>query len=75
MTVSLHGVEFYCTPDQLAADGSCPVSTGEDVLKLYNLDVDTFAYAMGMVGCLIIYRVIAYGLLKLKLIHWRLKRV
>ena len=75
MAVSLHGVKFYCTPDQLAADGKCPVTTGEDVLKLYNLDVDTLAYAMGMVACLILYRVIAYGLLKLKLMHWQLKKV
>jgi len=75
MTVSLRGVEFYCTSDQLAADGTCPVTTGEQVLQLYNLDVDTLAYAMGMVACLIIYRVIAYGLLKLKLMHWRLKKV
>ena len=75
MTVSLRGVVFQCKPDQLAADGTCPVNTGDDVLKLYNLDVSTTAYALGMVACLLIYRIIAYGLLKIKLMSWSLKRV
>jgi len=75
MTESLRGVTFYCTPDQLSADGTCPVTSGEQVLQLYNLDVDTTAYALGMVACLIIYRLIAYALLKLKLMRWQLKKV
>lgn len=75
LTVSLRGVIFYCTPSQLSEDGSCPINTGEEVLDLYNLNVSTMAYSLGMVGCLIIYRFIAYGLLKLKLMHWQLKKV
>lgn len=75
MTVSLRNVVFYCTPLQLSADGTCPISTGQDVLKLYNLNVNTMAYSLGMVACLIIYRVIGYGLLKLKLMHWQLKKM
>jgi len=75
MTVSLRGVTFYCTPDQLSADGTCPITTGEQVLELYNLNVSTVAYSLGMVACLIIYRLIAYLLLKLKLTHWQLKKV
>lgn len=64
---------FYCKPEQLAADGTCPVTSGEDVLKLYDLDVNTTAYVVGMVACLVIYRILAYGLLRLKLMHWRLR--
>ena len=75
MTVSLRGVTFYCTPGQLSADGTCHVTSGEQVLQLYNLDVDTTAYSLGMVACLIIYRFIAYALLKFKLMRWQLKRV
>ena len=75
MTVSLRGVVFHCTPSQLSADGTCPITSGDDVLKLYNLDVDTTAYALGMVACVIVYRLIAYGLLKLKLMQWQLKKV
>jgi hypothetical protein len=75
MTVSLRGVVFYCTPSQLSADGTCPVTSGEDVLRLYNLDVSTMAYSLGMVACVIAYRIIAYWLLKLKLTHWQLKKV
>jgi hypothetical protein len=72
---SLRGVVFKCTPSELSADGTCPVSTGEDVLKLYNLDVNTALYALGMVVCVIVYRVLAYALLKLKLTRWQLKKV
>jgi hypothetical protein len=75
LSVSLRDVEFYCTPGQLNGDGTCPITTGEDVLRLYNMDVDTTAYILGMVACLIIYRLIAYALIKLKLTHWRLKKV
>jgi hypothetical protein len=75
MTVSLRGVVFYCTPSQLSADGTCPVTSGEDVLRLYNLDVSTMAYSLGMVACVIAYRIIAYWLLKLKLTQWQLKKV
>lgn len=75
MTVSLRGIIFHCTPSQLSAGGTCPITTGEEVLELYNLNINTLAYSLGMVACLIIYRVIAYGLLKLKLMHWRLKKV
>ena len=75
MTVSLRGVVFYCTPSQLSADGTCPITSGDEVLKLYNLDVSTTTYALGMVACVIIYRFIAYGLLKLKLMQWQLKKV
>jgi hypothetical protein len=51
------------------------VSTGDDVLKLYNLDVNTTVYAIGMVVCVVVYRVLAYALLKLKLAQWQLKKV
>lgn len=74
LSVSLRGVSFHCSSSQLSADGTCPITTGEQVLSLYNLDVDTLAYILGMVACLIIYRLIAYGLLKLKLAHWQLKK-
>ena len=75
MTVSLRGMVFYCTPSQLSADGTCPITSGDDVLRLYNLDVNTMAYSLGMVACVIAYRIIAYWLLKLKLTQWQLKKV
>jgi hypothetical protein len=73
LAISLRGVEFHCTPDQLGADGACPITTGEQVLQLYNLDVSTMAYALGMLACLLIYRILAYVLLRLKLMHWKLE--
>lgn len=75
LTVSLQKVKFHCTTSQLLGDGTCPVTTGEEVLGLYNLNVNTLTYSFGMLACLIIYRLIAYGLLKLKLTSWNLRKV
>jgi hypothetical protein len=36
---SLRGRVFTCVPDQ-EVGGRCPISSGEDVLRLYDLDVD-----------------------------------
>ena len=35
---SMHGQVFHCSDAQRLANGSCPVDSGEQVLKLYNLD-------------------------------------
>ncbi|TQV92919.1 ABC transporter [Cordyceps javanica] len=37
---AMRGVEFHCTGEQTLPDGSCPITTGEQVLNLYNFDVD-----------------------------------
>ena len=72
MTVSLRGVAFKCTQSQLLPDGTCPVNTGIDVLKLYDFNMSTMTYVLGMVMCLIMYRILTYGILRLKLMHWQL---
>jgi hypothetical protein len=74
LTVSLQTVKFYCTPSQLVGNGTCPVTTGEDVLRLYDFDVNTLAYSFSMLACLVLYRMIAYGVLRLKLRFWKFKR-
>ena len=36
----LTGLELQCTDSQRRADGSCPLQTGKQALKLYDLDTD-----------------------------------
>ncbi|KAH7322700.1 pleiotropic drug resistance protein [Stachybotrys elegans] len=62
---SLRGVEFSCTnePEQRNADGSCRIQTGQDVLDLYNFDVDPNIYIAACAACVIIYRLLAWILL------------
>jgi hypothetical protein len=74
MVTSLRNVVFTCKDDQLLADGTCPITTGQQMLQLYNLDVSVVTYSLGMVACLVIYRAIAFGLLKLKLTSWQLNK-
>lgn len=68
---SLRGVEFSCTPAQELGDGRCPIETGEQVLDLYRLDVDTTTFALALLGVTIAYRLLAYLGLKIRKWQWR----
>ncbi|KAL4888982.1 P-loop containing nucleoside triphosphate hydrolase protein [Aspergillus ambiguus] len=61
---ALRNQHFYCTPAQRLADGSCPIQTGHQVLQLYNLDKNGPINVMALGVATIIYRVVAYGLVK-----------
>ncbi|KAJ5861511.1 uncharacterized protein N7529_008821 [Penicillium soppii] len=61
---SLHGQVFHCSVAQQLADGSCPIDSGEQVLRLYNLDKSGPMNVMALGVCTIVYRLIAYGFLK-----------
>jgi hypothetical protein len=67
---SLEGMTFTCTTAQQLPNGTCPVSTGEQVLQIYNLDVNAGLYLMAMGICAVAYRVLAYLLLKAKKTPW-----
>lgn len=71
---SMHGQVFHCSDAQRLADGSCPVDSGEQVLKLYNLDTSVPMNIMALGVCTIIYRVVAYAFIKAmrshKLMEW-----
>ncbi|KAM5345876.1 hypothetical protein ACJ41O_011737 [Fusarium nematophilum] len=68
---SLRGVEFTCTDAQRLADGRCPIETGQDVLELYKFDVDPVVNVGMLAVCVVVYRVLAWGLLKAMRRHWR----
>ena len=57
---------FTCEDFQQLPDGQCPVQSGEQVLKLYSLETDTTSYMAALGACVIIYRLIAYILVKMK---------
>lgn len=61
---SLRNQRFHCTPTQQLADGSCPITSGKQVLQLYNLDKNGPMNIMALGVCTVIYRLVAYALLK-----------
>lgn len=67
---SLRSIEFTCTDYQRLPDGRCIIETGKDVLKLYNLDTNPAMNIMALGLCTIVYRVLAYILLKVMKTHW-----
>jgi ABC-type multidrug transport system ATPase subunit len=70
---SLRGVEFTCNNSQRLPNGECPIQTGQDVLDLYKLDVDPVVNVAALAGCIIVYRLLAWGLLRAVRGRWREK--
>ncbi len=70
---SLRDQQFTCNDFQRLPNGECPISTGVQVLQLYNLDKNAGLNLMALGICTVIYRVVAYLLLKAKRTHWSLK--
>lgn len=71
---SMHGQVFHCSDSQRLASGSCPVDSGEQVLKLYNLDKSGPMNVMALGVCTIIYRVVAYAFIKAMRSHRLMER-
>jgi len=71
---SLRGVKFTCTAAQRLPDGSCPIYTGEEVLSLYKFDEDPVLNVAAMAACVVVYRLLAWLLLKLMRARWRDKK-
>jgi ABC-type multidrug transport system ATPase subunit/ABC-type multidrug transport system permease subunit len=71
---SMHGQHFDCTSSERLANGQCPISTGEEVLALYNLDKSGPMNIMALGVCTIIYRFVAYALLKAIRSHHMMER-
>jgi len=67
---SLHDIVFTCTKSQLLPDGTCPITTGIEVLKLYDLDTNPAVNLAALGACMVVYRLLAYMLLKVMRMHW-----
>jgi hypothetical protein len=70
---SLRGIDFHCTQAQLV-DGVCPITSGEQVLELYDLNTNPGLNIMALAIATVIYRFLAYALLKAKKGDWRWKK-
>ncbi|OJD12223.1 hypothetical protein AJ78_07148 [Emergomyces pasteurianus Ep9510] len=66
---SVTGHQFTCRDSQRLPNGHCPIETGEQVLRLYNLNKDPEMNLMALGVCTIIYRLVAYGLLRVARSH------
>jgi hypothetical protein len=67
---SLRPITFTCDEQQRLPDGSCTINTGYDVLNLYNLNVEPGWEILALGMCALVYRVMAYLLLKVKRSRW-----
>ncbi|KAK0436366.1 hypothetical protein EV421DRAFT_1739577 [Armillaria borealis] len=66
MPYVLRGQMFSCGEDQMLTDGSCAISTGEQVLEIFNLkDVNAPLNLCTVVISAVVYRLLAYAVLKL----------
>ncbi|KIK54551.1 hypothetical protein GYMLUDRAFT_902223 [Collybiopsis luxurians FD-317 M1] len=61
----LRGMTFTCDDSQKLANGQCPLTTGEQVLDLYKLNVDPAPMLGALVGTTVVYRIVAYMILRL----------
>jgi len=57
----MRGQVFTCEESQRGADGRCKVETGEQVLGLYGMEEDPRVMLAGLVGCMVVYRMVAFG--------------
>ncbi|KAK7422801.1 hypothetical protein QQX98_001362 [Neonectria punicea] len=71
---SLRGVEFTCNDNQRLANGDCPIQTGQDVLELYKLDEDPALNVAILAVCIVVYRLLAWGVVRLMRTHWKGKK-
>lgn len=67
---SLRSIAFTCNDSQRLPNGECIISTGEQVLQLYDLDTNPEMNIMALGVCTFVYRLLAFLLLKAMRTHW-----
>lgn len=67
---TLRGQKFTCEDWLRLPSGKCPIETGEEVLRLYKLDGNAAMNVTGLGICAIVYRVLAYLVLKGERERW-----
>ena len=61
---TLQGRTFTCSKSQQLFNGTCPITTGQQVLELYKLNSNPGRNLAALGACAIAYRIAAYLLLK-----------
>lgn len=70
---SLESIRFTCTDEQRLPPqdgGTCPIETGQQVLRLYNFDVDPVVNVACLAACVVVYRLLAWMLLRVMRARW-----
>lgn len=67
---TLRDVVFHCDDATRLPNGECPITTGMQVLRLYDLDTNPGINIMALGVCTVVYRLFAYVLLKVARMHW-----
>lgn len=67
---SLRDITFTCNDTQKLPNGECIISTGQQVLQLYDLDTNPGMNIMALGICTLLYRLLAYLLLRAMRTHW-----
>ncbi|KAI1813656.1 P-loop containing nucleoside triphosphate hydrolase protein [Poronia punctata] len=68
---SLEDVEFTCGDAQRLPDGKCTIENGRQVLDLYDLNVDGAKNLIALAGTVLVYRLVAWLLLRLVRTRWK----
>jgi hypothetical protein len=66
---TLRGLRFTCEEWQ-EINGRCPITTGEEALDLYKLNRDPEMQIMALGICAVVYRIVAYLILKMVKERW-----
>lgn len=67
---SLQHIIFTCSDAQRLPNGQCPITTGQQVLDLYNLNTNPTINIIGVGVSALVYRLLAYALLKIARTHF-----
>ncbi|KAF2088527.1 ABC transporter-like protein [Saccharata proteae CBS 121410] len=70
---TLRDQRFTCEEAQRLADGRCSIETGQQVLELYRLDKNPWLNVMALGIVTVVYRLLAYALLKARRERWSLR--
>ncbi len=75
MPYTFRGLVFSCDDGQRLADGTCAVSSGEQVLDTFELGGINAQLNLGaIVVAMVLYRLLAYGVLKLVKAKFKVER-
>lgn len=62
--------EHFSCQDWQKINGQCPITTGQQVLELYKLNKDPEMNIMALGICAVVYRFLAYFVLKMVRERW-----
>jgi ABC-type multidrug transport system ATPase subunit len=71
---SVRDINFTCEDYQRLPNGACPITNGKEVLDLYKLDTNPGLNLLYLGVCTIVYRLLAYVLLKAARMKWGVGR-